>query len=144
MKRFFQTAAVAVLVSGTGCINFEESREMFCASVTPHNRALICEDGPQCVVLDPIKSAGGVPLDQRPSVTFNQAVSCDASGLRMVRNQVNEPPVAGSTVCSGQKATFTPESPLSLGTVYKVYVQETIVNAANTPALCPPWTFTTR
>lgn len=145
MKRFIQVAAGAVLVlGGVGCIDFTQSREAFCAAVTPHARAEICEDGPQCVVFDPIRNAGGVNFDIQPSVTFNLAVTCDASGLRMVQNTVNEPPVAGTTVCSGQKATFTPSSALLTGRVYKVYVQETIVNGINTPALCAPWTFTTR
>lgn len=142
MMRGRLLAAIAALLA-CACVNFDETRQKYCESVAPETRAEICQDGPQVIAFDPPRNATNIALDARITVTFDQAVECDAAGISLKQNDA---PVSGTTTCppGAMKAIFTPAGALFTGRVYKVTVTSTVRNELHIPALPLSWTFTTR
>jgi hypothetical protein len=93
--------------------------------------------------VSPSHNASAVPLDIKPSVTFNQPVT----GTSVVFTLNNS---AGATVpgslahdSTTNTSTFTPASALAYGTAYTATVSGARNAAGQTMATPYPWTFTT-
>ncbi len=138
MKSLRVLGAAALLV---GCVNYPESGQTFCNTVTPGTRARVCEDGPTVVSLEPAQQAKDVSPRTLVTVTFNQGVSCPDAGITLQVNQVDGGVVRGGIVCSNTKAVFTPAESLLAGISYRAAVTEDVVNDAGTPVLPSSWVF---
>ena len=148
MKRLLLFAAVGLTAGYTlACIDFDGSQQTYCEGLSCPERANVCADGPQITAMSPDKSATGVALDSRVTVTYDRNVTCTPTGVTLVQYTGGEPAVPGSAACSGNNtAVFTPSVPLLSGRVYKVYVNECQVfdDAGVVGSLGSSWTFTTR
>lgn len=132
------------VLPAVGCVNFDDSRDVYCQTAKPAMRAQVCQNGPQVVTFEPANNAVGVALDAGLKVTFNQEILCGLGSIQLVPNTAGGTELAGVLTCNAAVATFTPAKPMESGRVYKATLNETITNDAGTPTRSTSWMFTTR
>jgi hypothetical protein len=95
----------------------------------------------------PVNTATGVPVNQVLSATFNEAMTCSTLTSPAAAFTLAGPgttAVAGTVGCSGNIATFTPGSDLTVNTLYTATISTAAKSLAGTPlASNYVWTFLT-
>ena len=74
------------------------------------------------VSVTPLKNATEVPVDVKPTVTFNQDMTLSMTKLVTISLFNGTTPVAGKLTFSGKTATFTPDNTLTVNTLYTTKV----------------------
>ena len=98
---------------------------------------------PAVSAVSPPNNASGVPLDVRPTATFNQQVS-GSSVTFTLKNPLNaDVPGSVSYDAGSNTATFTPSSALSHDTTYTATVSGATNSSGQTMAPPFAWTFST-
>jgi len=99
--------------------------------------------GPQVSITNPANGATAVPTGTAVTATFSEEVRCSTVTTGSF-TLTGAGAVAGSVVCDGMTATFTPSASLSLGSVYTATVTSAVQNLAGTSmAADHVWPFTT-
>jgi len=99
---------------------------------------------PMVISTDPAKNATAVFLNKIISADFNMAMNESTINTTSFTVKKGTTPVSGTVSYNGTTATFTPDSPLTMNTVYTATITTAAKNIQGTTIVAPyVWTFTT-
>jgi hypothetical protein len=102
---------------------------------------------PPTVTVVPVDTAIGVPVTQILTATFSEAMNCatlnpPANNFTLTTG-TPAVTVQGTVACSGNVATFTPNSNLAYNTVYQATISAAVQDPAAQPIPFTQWSFLT-